>query len=517
MKDLPIGIQTFEKLRKSDYIYVDKTEQIYNLAKTETPYFLSRPRRFGKSLLCSTFEVLFEGKKELFKNLWIENSNWNWQQYPIIYLDFTAIAHSTPKELEQALHETINALAVKNNIPIQASFTLKTKFLTLVKELAQKNPVVLIIDEYDKPIIDHLTNIEVANQMRQILGNFYGTIKALDQYLKFVFITGVTKFAKISIFSELNNLNDITCDESYSTLCGYTFTEIKQNFKENINQFADKQQCSQEDIISKLTRMYNGYRFSDNPDKKVYNPFSILLSLQKNKFEDYWFQTGTPRFLIDLIKKHNYAIIDFEGVKLSSSKIKAFEIDNMDIKTLLYQTGYLTIADYDVESDNYTLSYPNHEVRTALTKHIVEALTLLPIDEYNDFIKFFRIALRNNDIEAFCKTLHQFFTKIPYTIHIEKERYVQLLFTITAKLLGFEVEVEVATNKGRIDAVIKTLKHIYIFEFKMKKSSQKAIQQIENKKYYQMYEKQGKQITLVGISFDVEKKNIETDWTIKKL
>ena len=244
------------------------------------------------------------GKKELFNNLWIENSNWNWQQYPIIYLDFTAIAHSTPKELEQALHETINALAVKNNIPIQASFTLKTKFLTLVKELAPAyakatagktnigriNPVVLIIDEYDKPIIDHLTNIEVANQMRQILGNFYGTIKALDQYLKFVFITGVTKFAKISIFSELNNLNDITCDESYSTLCSYTFTEIKQTFKENINRFANKQQCSHENIISKLTRMYDGYRFSDDINKSVYNPFSILLSLQKNKFDNYWFQ-----------------------------------------------------------------------------------------------------------------------------------------------------------------------------------------------------------------------------------
>ena len=516
MKDLPIGIQTFELLRKEDYIYADKTKQIYKLAQKTSRYFLSRPRRFGKSLLCSTFEALFQGKKELFKNLWIENSDWDWQQYPVIHLDFTEIAHSTPKELEQNLSWELQSIANKNNIDLSTAPSNKAKFSTLVKELSQKNPVVLLIDEYDKPITDHLTNIEVADKMRQILRDFYGTIKALDKHLQFVFLTGVTKFAKVSIFSGLNNLDDITIMPVSSSLLGYTQEELEKNFSEHIDYWANQKKISRDIFIEETKMWYNGYCFFPKKET-VYNPHSILSYFKHGTIKNFWFQTGTPSFLIDIIKKNDYPIIDLEYTQINESNFEAFSPENLELFVLLFQTGYLTIKDYNPRTRNYILSYPNYEVREAMTKLIITSMTTISPSKYASFVEDFRVALEQNNIDGFCQTLQTFLSGIPYTVQVKYEKYFQSIFLTTVRLIGFKIDVEIATNIGRIDAVVEKDDRILIFEFKVDKTPELAIEQIKTKKYYEPYRNANKPITLIGISFNSKEKTVSIDRKIKNL
>ncbi|MBM3886468.1 AAA family ATPase [Candidatus Dependentiae bacterium] len=534
MKLLPIGIQTFEKIREKpgQYLYVDKTRELYELATSGSVYFLSRPRRFGKSLLCSTIKSLFEDRKDLFEGLWIAQSDWQWEKHPIIHLSFAGITRRSTEELRKGLIEFLRRTAHDYGISLPGGTTLTEQFIILIMSLAERNKVVIIIDEYDKPILDHITNFDVAHQMREILKELYEVVKDLDRYLHFVFITGVTKFAKTSIFSGINNLQDISLSPVAATVCGFTYEELTDNFQPFIQALAEKRKLSAEETTDQLRRWYNGYSFdADGENPLVYNPFSILLALQNKQFKNYWFESGTPTFLINLIKKNNYPIMDFQSVKIAASQLASFEIDKIKLDVLMQQTGYLTITGYDEGSRNYSVSYPNFEVFAALSEIIIPMMTELEPAALNDYVVWFRQALQAGDIEHFCKTLKQFFTEIPYTIVVEDgaekpkqkskqitlEKYYQTIFFVICRLLTRQVWIEQATNTGRIDAVLEFEQRIVIVEFKVNQSGRAALEQIKEKKYADSYVRGGKEILLVGINFDSQIRNISDDWMVEKL
>ncbi|MBM3886534.1 AAA family ATPase [Candidatus Dependentiae bacterium] len=532
MKLLPIGIQTFEKIREKpgQYLYVDKTRELYELVTSGSVYFFSRPRRFGKSLLCSTLKSLFEGRKDLFEELFIATTDWQWEKHPVVHLDFNLIARSSPDQLRKGLTEFLQRTARDNVISLSEGITLTEQLTLLVKALAEQNKVVVIIDEYDKAILDHIINLDLANQMREILKELYTALKSLDQYLRFVFITGVTKFAKTSIFSGINNLQDISLSPIAATMCGFTHEELSANFQAFIQALAEKRKLSQEETIDQLRRWYNGYCFDTEEEKPlVYNPFSILLALQNKQFKNYWFESGTPTFLINLIKQNSYPVMDFQSVKIAASQLSSFEIEKIKLDVLMQQTGYLTITGYDEESRNYSASYPNFEVFSALSEIIIPMMTELEPAALNDYVVWFRQALQAGDIEHFCKTLKQFFTEIPYTITVEDdaekpkqkskpitvEKYYQTIFFVICRLLTRQVWVEQATNTGRIDAVIEFEQRIVIVELKVNQSGLAALEQIKEKKYADSYVRSGKEIVLVGINFDSHMRNISDDWVVE--
>ncbi len=384
LKLLPIGIATFDVLRREHFLYVDKTKQIYNLVTRGRYYFLSRPRRFGKSLLMSTLKALFEGKKELFEGLWISTSDYAWKEYAVIHLDFFEIARNSVEELELGLEERLHYIAKSYGIDIAAISTLEQKFATLIREMSKKNPVVVLIDEYDHAILNNISDLKAADECRKILQSFYGILKSLGEHLHFVFLTGVTKFAKTSIFSGLNNLNDLTMKESTAALLGYTHQELLDNFDEYIQSAATKLKQSPEELVATMTEWYDGYQFSDvaeieGQSVKVYNPWSVLSFFEENKFSNYWFQSGSPRFLIDVIKRQQFQPIELNNLYVGQDQIGAFEIDKIFLPTLLYQTGYLTIEFFDSEDERYKLKIPNVEVERSLFKQLL--INCTPLEE----------------------------------------------------------------------------------------------------------------------------------------
>jgi len=507
---LPIGIESFEKIRRNpgEYVYVDKTEQIYNLVDRGSYYFLARPRRFGKSLLCSTLQALFEGKKELFNGLWMSQSDWDWQEHPVINLNFNQIARHTVEELEQGLKEALEMISRNYGVVFDSSKTLQTSLTLLVEQLSHKNSVVILVDEYDKAILDNIDNPDRAKDMRRVLQSLYSVIKSLNQYIEFVFITGITKFSKTSIFSGLNNLRDISLSHTSATLLGYTNDEIATYFGSNLKEIANEQGISSEQIYENLRTWYNGYRFFEHKEK-VYNPFSVLSYLEEHKLNNFWFETGTPRFLLEHLKMHQYPVLELDNAQLNNDDMTAFELEDINPLTLLFQTGYLTIKDYEPLSRNYTLTIPNYEVRSSLYNHIIKWMTSLSKAKFNNTVVHLQQLLFKNDIPSFCHELYDFFTAVPYTIQIPQEKYYQSLFYIIAKLIGADIDVEVATNIGRIDALIETEKKIYILEFKINQSATKALRQIHDKKYFEKYLTTGKPVELVGLNFDLKTRNID--------
>ena len=364
MKKLPIGIQSFEDIITEDYIYVDKTEYIYKLITEGKVYFLSRPRRFGKSLLISTLENIFKGKKELFKGLYIYDKI-DWKEYPVIKIDLSILYYKTPQDLEKKLLKSVKAIGNKNRLNIKSD-NYKEGFQELIEKLSKKGKVVVLIDEYDKPIIDFITEPEINKQNRDILKNFYGILKGMDEYLKFVFITGVSKFSRTSIFSELNNLNDITIDERYNSILGYKKEDINKYFNEYVNKLSNKFNEGKDEILKKIELWYNGYNWSGN--ETLYNPFSILNLFDHLEFRNYWFETGTPTFLINLMKERNYPLPKIENLILPETNFGVYEVERIGLEAILFQTGYLTIKDtvLDGVKKYYKLYYPNLEVKDSL-------------------------------------------------------------------------------------------------------------------------------------------------------
>ncbi len=504
MKNLPIGIQTFERLINEGYVYIDKTKYLYDFAVKGGYYFISRPRRFGKSLTVTTLKSLFKGKKELFKDLWIYDKI-EWQEHPVIHIDFNIVTHNLGLEtFKRTLLSKLRGIGEEYNLNIELSDP-KDYFSEIAKQLSKINKVVLLIDEYDKPIIDYIDDIEKADENKKYLSSFYEAIKGLDEYWKFVFLTGVSKFSKVSIFSKLNNLRDITLVDEYGGMLGITEEELYNTFEEEIKEIAEKEEISADELKLKIRKWYNGYTW--NGKTKVYNPFSILNYFADKSFNNYWFATGTPTFLIEQIKKKEYDISDLELTESTMYMFDSFDIENIDLTTLLFQTGYLTIEriekDID-ESKNYILSVPNNEVKMALVNYLLANYTKKEVGRvktpYMNMLKM----LRDEKIEEFITQLKTIYASIPYILYVDKEAYYHSLFYLMLSIMGAKIDVEVLTDKGRIDGVVEIGDLIYVIEFKMG-TAKEAMEQIKDRKYYEKFMDRGKKIVLLGVGGFKEK------------
>ena len=509
MKRLPIGIQTFRDIVQNDYLYVDKTEKIFDLVNNpKGVYFLSRPRRFGKSLLISTLNEIFEGEKELFKGLWIYKADYAWEKHPIVRIDFSKKKAENKDDLKGFILHQLKNIAGRYGISLERD-QYDEAFDELLTKLSGINKVVVLIDEYDKPIIDNIENKELAVELREILKGFYTIIKACDEYIRFVLLTGVSKFSKAGVFSGLNNLKDISMDVRYSSLCGITQREIEICFEKHIGRLAESEGIEKSELIEKITYWYDGFCFSKRCEK-VYNPFSTLLLFDRTDFGNYWFESATPSFLIKLMKEKNFDIKRLKEMELREEAFGAYELENLAVLPLLFQTGYLTIKEYDKAFMTYILGYPNFEVENSFQYALLSSYSGIQVDGY--LIDLIR-ALRNDDFETFFDTLRVFFADIPYDLHISKEKYYQTVFYLIFSLIGLKVEAEVRTNKGRIDAVIID-KDIYIFEFKFHGGKDQALNQIKDKKYFEKYQGAGKEIYLFGVEF--ADRNVG-EWVVEKI
>ena len=503
-------MQSFESIRKNDYLYVDKTKHIYNLVNSSRYYFLSRPRRFGKSLFLSTLEAYFLGQKELFKGLYIETVEKQWTEYPVIYLDLNSGIYTTEEELYRVLNYPMQRLEQKYSIDVkEPSLSVRLKNIVLTAFEQTGKQVVILVDEYDKPLISTLDNEELHNKYKTILKGVYSILKECDEYIRFGFLTGVTKFSKISLFSDLNNLMDISLDENYTDICGITEEEIKTNFKEHLQAFAEKENTTKEDILSQLKAMYDGYHFSENTSIDIYNPFSLLNSLTERKFRNYWFQTGTPTFLIKLLQENDYDLKDLSEGKITAKDLTSKESMMNAPVALFYQSGYLTIKDYNKKSGAYKLGYPNKEVEESFLDFILPKYMHTNENASFSYVEKMYENLENGEIEDFLKTMKTFFASVPYDLIKDTENHYQTVIFIICKLIGFIVEAEYKIVNGRIDMIVRTDNFLYLFEFKFDKSAEEALQQIDSKDYPLAFQQDERKLYKIGVNFSSQTKNID--------
>ncbi len=524
LKNLPIGISDFESIINEGYLYIDKTDRIYELISGGKYYFLSRPRRFGKSLIISTLYNIFRGKKELFKGLYIYNSDYDWEEYPVIVLDFNGISNASSKILEEDIKIALNRILKQEEIePVLNNNSIQTFFTEIIDRIYEKHKksIVFLVDEYDKPIIDHIgqgeEELKIAEENRNLLKSFYGILKgeSVVKKTRFVFITGITKFSKVSIFSELNNLTDLTMDKRYCDILGITEDEIDRDLTPYIQRFCEEENIYCKELREELREYYNGYRFSSK-DIRVYNPFSLFSALEKRSIENYWFETGTPTFLINLIKEQNIYIPEYEKLKADEYMFSTYELSDLSTLPLMFQSGYLTIRDYDKRLRLYELGYPNKEVRESFTKNLFAEYSGLKINtKYADV----RVNIEDGEIEEAIEIIKSIFSEIPYTLMREdmiNEYYFHTVFYLIISASGVGITSEILTSKGRIDIVIETKDRYYITEFKCNQDSGVAIEQIKEKKYCEPYKNKGKEIILLGINFSTEERNI-SDYKIETL
>jgi hypothetical protein len=495
MRRYPIGIQDFSEMRTGNYLYVDKTSFIERLFFHGKYYFLSRPRRFGKSLFVSALDYLFQAKKELFEGLYLYDK-WDWTKTnPVIKVSFSNIDHKG-LGLMEAIKTELGKNALKYEITLQST-TIAAMFRELIETLATKyGQVVVLIDEYDKPIIDHLgKNTQQAIENREVLKSFYSILKDADPFLKLVFITGVSKFSRVSIFSDLNNLIDITTDADFSAICGISQEELETNFTEELQKFDPEQ----------IKKWYNGYSWDEGIS--VYNPFSLLNFFMKGKFKNYWFETGTPTFLINLSKKQH--LYDFENIKVEESGLSAYDIENLRLIPLMFQTGYLTIKEPE-DMGIYTLSYPNEEVRQSYLNMLANNYIQDPILSGRVWASNLFKALEMGEIDKLQSLFNTVFKSIPYEIwQKENEHFYHAIIHLTFRLLGIYLESQVQTSDGRMDALVQTNKYIYAFEFKLDGSATEALQQIKDKGYLQPYQNQHKECIGIGLNFSTATKQVQ--------
>ena len=509
LRKLPIGIQTFEKLRKGDYLYVDKTELVWKIAYTSTPYFLSRPRRFGKSLLLSTFEAYFEGKKELFEGLAIEKLETKWEKHPVLHLDLNAEKYDSPERLYDILSRQLTLWEIQYGKGIDEN-TLSGRFSGVIRRAYEQtgSSVVVLVDEYDKPLLQALGNDVLLDEYRKTLKAFYGVLKSADRYLRFVFLTGVTKFSQVSVFSDLNQLQDITLWPDYGTLCGITLQELLDTFQPEIKILAANNSISYDDAVQRMTRLYDGYHFCIK-SVGIFNPFSVLNVLKSKVFDNYWFQTGTPTFLVEMLQETEYDLRTLlDGIEAPSSMFSEYRVDSNNPIPLIYQSGYLTIKDFDREFGNYLLQFPNDEVRYGFINFLVPFYTGVRNSDQGFYIGKFVQELRSGDYDAFLTRLQAFFADFTYELNEQTERHYQVVFYIVFKLMGQFTDAEVRSARGRADAVVKTPKYIYVFEFKLHDTAEAALKQIDDKGYLIPYQADGREVIKIGVEFSAEKRNI---------
>ena len=509
LRKLPIGIQTFEDIRRDNYLYVDKTAFVWRIANTGKPYFLSRPRRFGKSLLLSTFEAYFKGKKELFEGLAIEQMEKEWRQFPVLHLDLNAKKYETPEDLNAMLNQHLEKWESQYGDE-KKDRSPEERFSYVISRASEQAGcgVVVLVDEYDKPLLQTLCNIPLMEEYRQTLKAFYGVLKSSDRYLRFVFLTGVTKFAQVSVFSDLNQLNDISMKPQYATICGITMQELTHTFAPEIQQLAEHNGLTQEEALQKMKISYDGYHFCEFAEG-VFNPFSVLNLFDGYKFSNYWFQTGTPTFLVELLKKSEYDLRTLiDGVEASASSFTEYRIDANNPIPLIYQSGYLTIKDYSSRFGNYLLEFPNDDVRYGFIDFLIPYYTSVVDDERGFYIGKFILELENGDYDSFLTLLQAFFADFPYELNDKSERHYQVVFYLVFKLMGQFTDVEIRSARGRADAVVKTPAYIYIFEFKLNGTAEEALQQIDDKGYLIPYQADGRKLIKIGVEFSATERNI---------
>jgi len=506
MKKYPIGIQDFRELRKGGYLYIDKTREIYDLIESGKYYFLSRPRRFGKSLLISTLKYLFQGERELFESLWMEDQ-YDFEPHPVLHFSFSALGYKDIG-LEKGLHQALNnrAQAVGFSLTQEG---IGPRFQELIQLLAKDGrQVVLLIDEYDKPLVDYINQPEQAEVNRDILKNFFSVIKDADSYLRFFLITGVSKFSKVSLFSDLNHLQDITLVERFETIAGYTQKELETAFEAGITQLAQKMGKSTDALREDIRIWYNGYSWG--AEARLYNPFSILNLFAAQRFANYWWETGTPTFLIKKLREEfQYNLNDLVAGQVM---FESFTVNDLNWLALLFQTGYLTIRSYDPATGLYTLDYPNREVKDTMQQHLLAAFRETTKTDSLPLLINMKTALEQGDLERLIELIDILFSTIPHQIFQQKqEAFFHAVLHLSFSAIGLLVQSEVSTAKGRVDTVVHTKDHIYVMEFKLDASAESALAQIQEKRYGSPFLDQGKEVIALGVSFSSEEKAV-AEW-----
>lgn len=518
MEDLqrlyPIGIQTFSKIREGNYLYIDKTEYVYRMTHSASSYmFLSRPRRFGKSLLTSTLHSYFSGRKEQFHGLAMEKLEKEWTEYPVLHFDMSTAKHADSEQLLQELnlklygYEQIYGRLEEEVNPNQ-------RLMGLIKRAYEQTgkKVVVLIDEYDAPLLDVVHERENLDVLRNIMRNFYSPLKACDPYLRYVFLTGITKFSQLSIFSELNNIKNISMDEPYAAICGISEDEIRLQMKDDLGGLAKKLEITPEEALMKLKENYDGYHFT-SPSPDIYNPFSLLNAFADGKFGSYWFGSGTPTYLVKMLDKFGVKPSEIGRRQLKSSVFDAPTETMTDAVPLLYQSGYITIKDYNKMLDLYTLDIPNKEVRLGLMESLLPYYVNNKTPEATTMVAYLFYDIQNGDMDAALHRLQEFLSTIPYCDNTRFEGHYQQVFYIIFSLLGYYVDVEVRTPRGRVDIVLRTKTTLYVMELKLDKSAGEAMEQIDLKNYPERFALCGLPVVKVAVSFDSERCTIG-DWEI---
>ena len=510
----PIGIQNFESLREDGYIYVDKTELIYQLVKTGRYYLLNRPRRFGKSLLISTLEAYFLGKKELFKDLAIEKLEKDWLEYPVLHLDLNAEKFDSPERLDALLSNQLTQWEeLYGHGPDET--TLSLRFKGVIRRAARQTGqrVVILIDEYDKPMLQALDNDELQEIYRDTLKAFYGVMKSMDGDIKFAFLTGVTKFGKVSAFSDLNNLMDISMDDRNANICGITEPEIHAYFKDDLHELARVQNMDYDQVCIALREFYDGYHFTENL-KGIYNPFSLLNTFKYLQFGSYWFETGTPTYLVKLLKHSHYNLYNMAHTETDADVLNSIDSTSVNPIPVIYQSGYLTIKGYDREFGIYRLGFPNREVEEGFMKYLLPFYANTDKVDSSFHIQKFVREIRSGNYDSFFRRLQSLFADTPYELVRDLELHYQNVLFIVFKLIGFYVKAEYHTSEGRIDLVLQTDRFIYLMEFKLNGTADDALRQINEKGYALPFAADPRQLFKIGVNFSAKTRNIE-EWKIE--
>ena len=513
-KIYPVGIQSFDEIRKGGFAYVDKTALVHTLVKTGKYYFLSRPRRFGKSLLVSTLEAYFTGRRELFAGLAMESLEREWAEHPVLRLDLNAQKYEKPEDLESILN---NALCGWENLygsrPSETSLSLRFQgVVERAAELTGRNAVVLV-DEYDKPMLQAIGNEPLQAAYRGTLKAFYGVLKSCDRHLRFALLTGVTKFSKVSIFSDLNNLMDISMDERFASLCGITERELRRDFAEDIRQLGEANGMTEEEAAGELKKWFDGYHFSKNSED-IYNPFSLLNTFAKREFGSYWFETGTPTFLVEVLQRNRYDLHRLTEEMATADSLGGIDTMESDPVPLLYQSGYLTIKGYEREFQIYHLGFPNKEVEEGFVRFLLPRYaSIRPSGTAFEISNFVKDA-RGGDVEGFMRRLQSFFADTPYELARDLELHYQNVLFIVFKLLGFYTRAEYHTSQGRVDLVVQTDRFVYVMEFKLDGTAEEALRQIEERGYARPFAADSRKVYRVGVNFSAAIRGIER-WVVE--
>ena len=514
----PLGLQTFERIIKENYIYIDKTELVYNLTHESTYCFLSRPRRFGKSLLVTTLQAYFEGKKDLFKGLAIDDLETEWIAYPVIHIDLSCSKYYRIENLHSTLNMLIGnyekAYHLESSSNVSYSDRLKKVIEAAVEQTGRK--AVILIDEYDAPMHDSMKDEKLQDEIRDMMRNFYSPLKSEEDNLRFVFMTGISKFSQLSIFSELNNITNISMEDEYSSICGISKEELLEDFHDDIEDLAKARKMTFDETVAQLKFHYDGYHFSGN-GADMFNPYSLLHTFRVNKFNSYWYSTGTPTFLIELLQEKNISMLQMEDIWTDSDRFDTPTKKITDPIPVLYQSGYLTIKDYIEIADTYKLGFPNEEVRKGFSNSLFRYYAPDGMDDRDAINKAWIdnfILSSEDNMEAFLPHLQTFYKKFPYTLINNNERHYQAVLYTILLILGCDVTPEVPTSDGRIDMVLKTKRSIYVLELKYKKNAETAMEQIERKDYLAAFADDKRKKYQVGINFSEDRRSID-DWKVE--